>query len=69
MMQSFRKMNISELLEVDCVDLYRLSDTQNSLAFRFVMQGVEETLSEVQISEIVARFKAEAEKKFKAELR
>ncbi len=69
LLSHFKKLARDEIIEVECIDLYPLQDGRKSLAFRFLLQGITETLSEPDIQQSLAFILAEAKKKFGAELR
>lgn len=58
-----------ELLDLSCVDLFKLPDGNVSLAFRAQIQGLETTLTDAEINDVVKKMLAAAKDKFGAELR
>ncbi len=69
LLASFRKVPSPELLEVQCVDRFDLGGDKISLAFRFFIQGVDDTLTDEQITTLMEKIVQEAKKKHGAELR
>jgi len=60
--RSLKKAQGNELLELRCVDVFRLPDGKQSLAFRLKFQGQDRTLTDEEINTFVAKAVQAAEK-------
>jgi len=58
-----------ELLDLQCIDLFVLPTAKVSLAFRAKLQGIENTLTDAEINDLVSKMLKAANEKFGAELR
>ena len=72
LLNSFRKVGGALMVEAKCFDVYTgapIPAGQKSMAFRFVLQSMEKTLTEDEINKLLKKLQKAAEREFKATLR
>ena len=67
--KTLRRAAGAELIDLQCLDLFKLPDGKNSLAFKVLLQGQDATLTDEQITGVVKKMLQAAGEKHQAVLR